>query len=64
MVDYSVELGQGNCSMESLLDNALFCLPPSQEPDIDPTHGSVRKGEPVLVVRLLFASGHVILRCP
>ena len=52
MQDYSVELGVGDCEMHSLHDNALFCQPPHNEPDVDPSHGGAKEGEPTLVVSL------------
>ena len=47
--DYSVELGHKFCELKNLFDNALFCLPPSTEPNINRSL-SLKEGEPVLVV--------------
>ena len=49
LLDYSVEIGNDKCEMSDLLENRLFCRPPSDEPGVV-RDGAFKDGQPRIVV--------------
>ena len=49
LFDYSVDIGDERCEMSDLLENRLFCRPPSDEPGVV-RDGAFKDGQPRIVV--------------